>query len=55
MKMIYSILGSKTATFAEAAMFINNERWEGVPFLLRCGKGNLTNYSNINIPTNNHL
>ncbi|KAI0241216.1 Glucose-6-phosphate 1-dehydrogenase [Lamellibrachia satsuma] len=30
--------GSKTATFVEAAMFIKNERWEGVPFLMRCGK-----------------
>ena len=31
--------GSVTATFATAALFINNERWDGVPFILRCGKG----------------
>lgn len=22
-----------------AAMYIKNERWDGVPFMLRCGKG----------------
>jgi len=32
---------SGTATYALAAVFINNERWEGVPFFLRCGKGTL--------------
>ena len=31
--------GSKAATFALAVLFINNERWDGVPFILRCGKG----------------
>lgn len=30
--------GSVTPTFAMAALKINNERWDGVPFLLRCGK-----------------
>ncbi|KAK2184907.1 hypothetical protein NP493_249g08013 [Ridgeia piscesae] len=30
--------GSKTATFVEAVLFIKNERWEGVPFIMRCGK-----------------
>ncbi|KAG0271973.1 Glucose-6-phosphate 1-dehydrogenase, partial [Linnemannia exigua] len=30
--------GSKTATFAAAAFHINNPRWEGVPFVLKCGK-----------------
>ena len=30
---------STTATYAQAVLFINNERWEGVPFILRCGKG----------------
>ncbi|GFW68111.1 glucose-6-phosphate 1-dehydrogenase X [Trichonephila clavipes] len=29
---------SVTPTFAMAAAFINNERWDGVPFFLRCGK-----------------
>lgn len=31
--------GSNTPTFAMAALKINNERWDGVPFILRCGKG----------------
>lgn len=31
--------GSKTPTFAFAVLKINNERWDGVPFILRCGKG----------------
>ncbi|XP_042911187.1 glucose-6-phosphate 1-dehydrogenase X [Parasteatoda tepidariorum] len=29
---------SVTPTYAMATCFINNERWEGVPFFLRCGK-----------------
>ncbi|KFD60246.1 hypothetical protein M514_11595 [Trichuris suis] len=29
---------SRTPTYALAACWINNERWEGVPFFLRCGK-----------------
>lgn len=33
--------GSVTATFVLAVLFIHNERWEGVPFILRCGKGEL--------------
>jgi len=31
--------GSVTATYAATVLFIKNERWEGVPFILRCGKG----------------
>jgi glucose-6-phosphate 1-dehydrogenase len=31
--------GSLTATYALAILKINNERWDGVPFILRCGKG----------------
>jgi len=31
--------GSVTATYVIAVLFIHNERWEGVPFILRCGKG----------------
>ncbi|XP_076840181.1 glucose-6-phosphate 1-dehydrogenase-like isoform X2 [Brachyhypopomus gauderio] len=30
--------GSRTATFATAVLHVHNERWEGVPFVLRCGK-----------------
>lgn len=29
---------SITPTYALAAMYINNTRWQGVPFILRCGK-----------------
>jgi glucose-6-phosphate 1-dehydrogenase len=31
--------GSVTPTYALATLRIKNERWEGVPFMLRCGKG----------------
>ncbi|XP_074878459.1 uncharacterized protein LOC142028541 isoform X1 [Buteo buteo] len=30
--------GSTTATFATAVLRVANERWDGVPFVLRCGK-----------------
>jgi len=30
--------GSVTATYALAVLKINNERWDGIPFILRCGK-----------------
>jgi glucose-6-phosphate 1-dehydrogenase len=30
---------SVTPTFAAAALFINNARWDGVPFLMKAGKG----------------
>jgi len=30
--------GSKTATYAMAVLNVNNERWDGVPFILKCGK-----------------
>lgn len=29
---------SRTPTFAAAALFINNARWDGVPFLMKAGK-----------------
>lgn len=31
--------GSVTPTYAAAILRINNERWDGVPFILKCGKG----------------
>ncbi len=31
--------GSITPTYAMAALFIKNERWDGVPFIVKCGKG----------------
>ncbi|KAJ9094891.1 hypothetical protein QFC19_007747 [Naganishia cerealis] len=30
---------SRTATFAQWAMKVDNERWRGVPVLVKCGKG----------------
>ncbi len=30
---------STTATYACAVLKIKNERWDGVPFILKCGKG----------------
>ncbi|KAM9856372.1 glucose-6-phosphate 1-dehydrogenase-like [Aulostomus maculatus] len=30
--------GSRTPTFAAAVLYVRNERWDGVPFILRCGK-----------------
>ncbi|KAG0213246.1 Glucose-6-phosphate 1-dehydrogenase [Mortierella sp. GBA30] len=30
--------GSKTPTYAAATLYIHNERWSGVPFILKCGK-----------------
>ena len=36
--------GSLTATYASAVMRINNERWDGTPFILRCGKGEFFYY-----------
>lgn len=37
--MIIVFPGSVTPTFATVALFVKNERWDGVPFILRCGKG----------------
>ena len=31
--------GSLCPTYAACTLWINNERWEGVPFILKCGKG----------------
>ena len=31
--------GSVTPTYAMAVLYIRNERWDGVPFILKCGKG----------------
>ena len=31
--------GSTCPTFAAAVLHIKNDRWEGVPFILKCGKG----------------
>lgn len=36
--------GSITPTFAVGILRINNERWDGVPFVLRCGKGTKTKF-----------
>jgi len=31
--------GSNCATFATVVLHIDNERWKGVPFIIKCGKG----------------
>lgn len=31
--------GSVCPTFAALTLFINNPRWEGVPFIMKAGKG----------------
>jgi len=33
--------GSRCPTFAALTLFINNPRWEGVPFIMKAGKGEL--------------
>jgi glucose-6-phosphate 1-dehydrogenase len=35
---------SRCPTFAAIALFIKNERWDGVPFILKAGKGNNPTY-----------
>ncbi len=30
---------SKTETFATTVLWIDNEKWKGVPFILKAGKG----------------
>lgn len=39
---------SNTPTYALAVMYIKNERWDGVPFILRCGKGNIK-FQNVDV------
>lgn len=39
--------GSKTATYAVAVLNIKNERWDGVPFVLKCGKGESLSFRSI--------
>ncbi|KAG2482653.1 hypothetical protein HYH03_018426 [Edaphochlamys debaryana] len=41
--------GSLTPTFAACAMFINNARWDGVPFLLKAGKALHTRRAEIRV------
>lgn len=40
---------SLTPTFAAVAMFINNHRWEGVPFLLKAGKALHKRYAEVRV------
>ena len=35
---------SLTPTYTQAKFTIGNERWDGVPFIMRCGKGNIPHY-----------
>jgi glucose-6-phosphate 1-dehydrogenase len=32
---------SRCPTFCALAVYIKNERWDGVPFILKAGKGNI--------------
>ncbi|GFR51680.1 hypothetical protein Agub_g14123 [Astrephomene gubernaculifera] len=41
--------GSLTPTFAACALFINNARWDGVPFLLKAGKALHTRRAEIRV------
>ncbi|KAG2452381.1 hypothetical protein HYH02_002627 [Chlamydomonas schloesseri] len=41
--------GSLTPTFAACAMYINNPRWDGVPFLLKAGKALHTRRAEIRV------
>ncbi len=41
--------GSVTETFAALRMFIDNERWRGVPFYVRTGKRLAAGYSEVNL------
>lgn len=41
--------GSLTPTFAAIAMFINNARWDGVPFLMKAGKAMAHRYAEIRV------
>lgn len=41
--------GSLTPTFAAVAMFIDNARWDGVPFLLKAGKALHKRYAEIRV------
>ncbi len=36
--------GSITPTYAMAGIHIKNERWDGVPFIVKCGKGQIQIY-----------
>lgn len=44
---------SKTATYAALTLFINHERWEGVPFILKAGKALDEQKAEIRIQFNN--
>lgn len=33
--------GSKCPTFASMILHVNNDRWKGVPFIMKAGKGTL--------------
>lgn len=37
--------GSNCPTFAETVLWVNNPRWEGVPFIMKAGKGQSNNHT----------
>lgn len=38
--------GSRCATFCALVAYIKNERWDGVPFILKAGKGESSHFNN---------
>ena len=42
-------------TFAATTLWINNPRWEGVPFILKAGKGKQANNGALGFPSSDVL
>jgi len=47
--VLCAVCCSLTPTFAAVAMFINNSRWEGVPFLMKAGKALHKRYAEVRV------
>eukprot|EP01004_Peranema_trichophorum_P005098 NODE_3975_length_1250_cov_82.193434_g3487_i0.p1 GENE.NODE_3975_length_1250_cov_82.193434_g3487_i0~~NODE_3975_length_1250_cov_82.193434_g3487_i0.p1 ORF type:complete len:380 (-),score=81.28 NODE_3975_length_1250_cov_82.193434_g3487_i0:110-1159(-) len=47
--------GSKTATFATIVMYLDNDRWEGVPFIMKAGKATNERKAEVRIQFKNEL
>jgi len=47
--------GSHTATFATIVMFIDNDRWEGVPWILKAGKATNERKAEVRIQFKNEM
>eukprot|EP00976_Prorocentrum_cordatum_P089559 1187773-Prorocentrum_minimum.AAC.1 len=42
---------SRCPTFAMCVLYVQNERWDGVPFILKAGKVRTNRYPRINVPS----